>query len=43
MNTSLTTPIRVFDVSQADPGDLIEAAPAEECITADLRRRQCRP
>jgi hypothetical protein len=43
MNTSLTTPIRVFDVSQDDPGDLIEAAPAEECITAELQRRQCQP
>ncbi|GAA3698761.1 hypothetical protein GCM10023081_39580 [Arthrobacter ginkgonis] len=43
MNTSLTTPIRVFDVSQVDPGDLVEArrggkmhhrGPAEEAVPA---------
>jgi hypothetical protein len=43
MNTSFTTPIRVFDVSQVEPGDLIEArrggrlhhrGPAEESVPA---------
>lgn len=43
MNTSLTTPIRVFDVSQVDPGDQIEVrgrgktrhrGPAEESVPA---------
>jgi len=43
MNTSLTTPIRVFDVSQIDPGDPIEArrdgrlhhcGPAEDSVPA---------
>jgi hypothetical protein len=43
MNTSLTTPIRVFDVSQVEPCDLIEArrggrlhhrGPAEESVPA---------